>query len=65
MLHEKITRLELELERKQHAMKAQMEIAKMQMDADEMEMKDRIDDLKRQYARMEIRRKDVYESRTP
>lgn len=63
-LAENIKRLELELERKQKAMQTQIELSQLQIKTDEMEIKDKIDELKRQFKGMELRRRDIHESRT-
>lgn len=59
----KINQLEIELKRKQKAMKAQIELTEMQMKTDEMDIKDRIAELTKQHLRMESRQQDVFDSR--
>ncbi|HMR66232.1 MAG TPA: circadian clock protein KaiC [Anaerolineae bacterium] len=63
-LEERIKRLEIELTRKQKATQVQIELSEIQMKTDEMDIRDRIDELKRQHQAMEIRRQDIYQSRT-
>ncbi len=62
-IDERIRQLELELQRKQKAAKAQIELSEMQMKSDEMAIKEEISNLKKELRQNEKIRQDIFASR--